>query len=398
MEPGSSIVAKIIPNCCTILDMKSSARHLVAIVFVTILSTLLIWLLFYFDVPSHLGFGHTSLKTLFANYDGPNYLVVSKCWYQKDCIRSHFSLPQPLEYYPAHLPGYPLLITLVSVVFPGPLAMLLATLAGSVVLNVVFYFFALHYLPRSKAFWLTLAFQFLPGRLFILRLIGAPETWFLAAILGSILLFSQKKYWLSALVVAMAQLFKSPAILLFAAYGLIGLTQIYQHKVTITQAICRYLPYLFVPLTALAIFAFYYLQTGDFLAYFHSGDNFHLNSLPYLTFISTSTWVNGIWLEDVLYIYLLALIAVTLLFKKYKIGLINLFPLVYTIATIFVAHRDISRYIAPVYPFIFLAFGRYLTAKWFRLILLLILPAVILYAVNFIIGNVAPVADWTPYL
>ncbi len=83
--------------------MKRLARDLLAIELVVIFSTLLVWLPFAFG----LGKG---MLTVFANYDGPNYIIIAKTLYDKTQIATTFSLPIPLEYYPAHLPAYPLLI------------------------------------------------------------------------------------------------------------------------------------------------------------------------------------------------------------------------------------------------------------------------------------------------
>ena len=77
------------------------------LVLLTLLSSFFFWFIFYFNVPGKIGFNDVSLETVFFNYDGPNYMVISKCGYNKNCIGPNFSLPQPLEYYPAHLPGYP---------------------------------------------------------------------------------------------------------------------------------------------------------------------------------------------------------------------------------------------------------------------------------------------------
>ena len=135
-----------------------------------------------------------------------------------------------------------------------------------------------------------------------------------------------------------------------------------------------------------------------FWAYFHSGDNIHLSLIPYSVFLSRNTWVNTIWLEDVIYIFGLSFVALFALYRRFKLKISFIFPFLFTLATVFVGHRDISRYIAPVYPFILLAFGRYLTKKSFRLVFLLLIPAVLLYALNFVAGNAAPIANWAPYL
>lgn len=369
-------------------------RSYFLLIVLTVLIPLFFWFLFYKNIPAKIGFPDTKLETIFANYDGPNYMVITKCGYQKSCIGPSFSLPQPLEYYPAHLPGFPLLIKYLSFYTTTPKAMLLATLLGSVLFTIFSYkLFSLYLSPKS-AFYLTTILQFFPARLLALHLVGAPETWFIGSIVASIFFFKKNNFFVSALFAVLAQTLKSPAILLFAAYGLIFLVNFFKTK----KIDWRFSWYMLVPATVLVIFAYYQQQTGDFWAYFHSGDNFHLNPWPYLVFISNHTWINTIWLEDVVYIYLLAFYGVYRLWKKYKFDIITVFPSLFVLATVLVAHRDISRYIAPVYPFLFLAFSRVMTKKPFKIIIAVLIPALILYVINFLIGNTAPIADWTPYL
>ncbi|MFA6007473.1 MAG: hypothetical protein WC784_02390 [Candidatus Shapirobacteria bacterium] len=369
-------------------------RPQLLLLLITFLSSALIWLAFYKNLPQKLGFPNTSLEAVFANYDGPNYMVVAKCWYQKDCIAKNFSLPLPLEYYPAHLPGFPLLIKYFSFYTNTPKAMLLATMFGSLLLTLVSYYFYKGFFKEKTAFWITFLTIFFPARLFVLRLVGAPETWFLSFILLSIIFFRKKKFWPSAIFGILAQLLKSPGILLFAAYFLLAFFDYLKTK----KIDWRYLIYLIIPLSAIGIFYYYYLQTGDFFAYFHTGDNIHLTPFPYQVFVSTRAWINTIWLEDVIYIFALCFFAVAKLWKKFKIDILFVFPLIFTIASVFVAHRDISRYMVPVYPFVFLAFGKKISQSKARLIFFLLIPAVILYALNFVIGNTAPITTWAPYL
>lgn len=368
-------------------------KYHLQLIAITFLSSLIFLGTFSLNITERLGLGEASLLTIAANYDGPNYMIIAKCGYNTDCIRHTFSFSLPLEYYPAHLPGYPILIRLFNFFTNGPIAMMLATFSGAMVLVLAAFELFKFYTRSKNAFWLSLVFLFLPGRLFILRNVGAPETWFIGVTLLSILFFKQKKYLFSALFAAAAQTIKSPGILLFAAYGLLFLYDLSQKR-----DIKKYFSYLLVPLTAFCIFYFYKLQTGDFLAYFHSGDNFHLDFLPYQVFISTRSWINSIWLEDVIYIYLIVGLSVLSLLKKYKWDIIALYPAVFFGVSLFVAHRDISRYLAPAYPFLFIAFKNKILSKNFKIIFLILLPAIFLYAINFIIGNAAPVADWTPYL
>ncbi len=366
----------------------SSIVDKLKLVLITIATSALFWLGMYFNIPGKIGFPSTQLETVFANYDGPNYLIIAKCGYNFDCIRQNFSLPLPVEYYPAHLPGYPLIIKYFAIFTTGPKAMLLTTLLGSVFLSLIFYEFLKLFLKPSSAYWLTILLLFFPARLFVLRQIGAPETWFLASILASIYFFKKDQFLASALFAVLAQVLKSPGIILFAAYGCLFLRD-RNHK--------KYISYLLVPLAVFVIFCFYQFQTGDFWAYFHSGDNFHLN-LPYKVFFSHLSWINTIWLEEVIYIFLLAFVGIYYLWRKYKFDIVTVFPALFTLASVLVAHRDVSRYISPVYPFLLLALAPILEQKFFKYIFILVLPAVVFYAINFVIGNVAPIADWTPYL
>lgn len=350
--------------------------------------SLAFYLAFYFHLPNKLGFPESSLETIYANFDGPNYMVISKCWYQPDCIRQSFSLPQPLEYYPAHFPGYPLLIEYFSLYTSTPKAMLLTAIFGSILFTLVLYSFLKIQLKDNLAFNLSLLSLVFPARLLVIRLVGAPETWFIAFTLLSLIYFHKNRYLISAIFASLALLFKSPGVLLLIPVAILFLK----------KPNLNYFWYSLVPLTALGIFYFYYLQTGDFWAYFHSGDNIHLALLPYQVFISNHTWINTIWLEDVIYIYLFAVLAMVELQKKFKYQITFLYPAVFTLAAIFIGHRDISRYILPVVPFIFLAYSEFFNQKKFRIIISLIIPAIILYTINFLIGNTAPIADWTPYL
>ncbi len=378
--------------------MPKIDRNYLKIALLTTLSVFIFWSLFYFKIPQLLGFPDSTINTIFKNYDGPNYLIISKCWYSKTCIASNFSLALPLEYYPAHLPFYPLLISIFDTFLPGPTAMLLVTLLGSLFLNLVFYQLLLTLkFTSKKAYYLTLLFNFLPPRLFILRNIGAPETWFIGLLLLSIMAFLNSSFSVSALSLSLAQVTKTPAVLLLVVYFFIFVKSFLSQK-NKWQVFKNYSWYLLVPMSLLAVFYLYYLKTGDFWAYFNSGDNRHLNLLPFGVFISNRSWVYSIWLEDIIYIFSLCLLALTKLNKKYRSSPIYLFPLIFTLSVSLVVHRDLSRYITPVYPFIFIAFSKFFQSKSFKYLFPFIVFMTILYSLNFVIGNTAPVADWTPYL
>jgi len=357
---------------------------------VLFLTTLLIWAPFFLN---------HQMERVFANYDGPNYLVISKCWYNKDCIRQKFSLPLPLEYYPAHFPGYPALIWIADQFLPGWWAMLIVNLAATA--TMVFSAYLLfRQLKIRRSLWLAGILLFLPARMVVLRSVGAPESLFLTTLLLSIYFFRQQKYLYSGLFLTLAQATKTPAILLFVAYGIVIFLQQLAHRKKRGwgwKNLVPYLPLLLGPTVIVPIFLLFHKQTGDFWAYFHSGDNFHLVFPPFQTFISSRSWLGDFWLEDIIYLYFLGGVASVYLLKKYGQDIVAVFPTLFYLATLFVAHRDLARYSAPLYPFWILAFANFLLKKEFRFVFFLLLPAIYLYTINFINYNLAPIADWTPY-
>jgi len=200
---------------------------------------------------------------------------------------------------------------------------------------------------------------------------------------------------------AIAQITKSPGILLFVGYEIClikrfsnNFTKLYLND--IYHCIKYSLPLLLIPVAAVGVFVFYYFRIGDFLAYFHSGDNFHLVFPPYQGFFPERTWLGTFWNEDMVWQYLLGTLTVVYLIKQ-KYDDLASFAGVFFTATLFVAHRDLARYSLPLVPFALIAFDKFIQKKEFKIALLIILPAIYLYAINFIGGNTAPIADWTPY-
>jgi len=375
-------------------------KELVTLVVLSFLSTFLIW------VPFILGFKEGML-TVFKNYDGPNYIVIAKTWYEKTQIAKLFSLPIPLEYYPAHFPGYPLTIAFLDLFMPGPWAMLASTLIFTILATLTFYIFIFKFKLSQNPFWLSLIFLVLPARWVAVKAVGSPEPLFIFAILASFYFFksafdkvennliSKKKIpfldlFLAGIFGALAQITKTPGILLFVGY-LIYLV-FFQKK-----HLSKILLLLLIPLSILPVFWFYKIKTGDFLAYFHSGDNFHLVFPPYQAFSQNRSWLGDFWREDLIWQYLLGALTVILLIKQKHYDLAS-FAGVFFAATLFVAHRDLARYSLPLVSFSLIAFDKFIQKKEFKIALFIILPAIYLYAINFIAGNTAPIADWTPYL
>lgn len=375
-------------------------KNYLKIILLTLATTAFVWLPFYLRVPELPGWGlpfGTGMQAIWRNFDGPFYVIVSKTWYVKEAARQMFSVPLPLEYYPAHLPFYPATIAVLDFLFNGPNAMLISTLIGSVLAFLMFYKYLSEFKLTKNPFWLTLVLMFLPARMLIARSIGAPETWFIFFILASLYLYKKGKYFGAAAFGALAQLTKSPAIILFGAYGLDILFNFFRRKSDWKKLLSCW-PLLLMPVTVLLIFSFYKTQTGDFWAYFHSGDNFHLFFPPFSIFSPVGRfWTGDFWLEEVIWLWLIYGLTVTRLWRK-KLYPEAFFAGVFFASTLFVAHRDIARYSLPLAPFAVIAWKEILSRKEFRWILVLLVLPIFLYAWNFILNNQAPIPDWAPYL
>lgn len=333
-------------------------------------------------------------KTLWQNFDGPNYLIVSKTWYNVEKIKTEFSSPLPAEYYPAHFPLYPAIISIFDMVLKGPTAMLLSTLVGSILCFLMLYKYIMEFKLSKNAFWLCLAFLILPARWVAVRAVGSPEPWFIFFILASIFYFRKEKFWLAGILAALAQLTKSPAIILLAAYGVFALVDSIKSK----KIQFKYLP-LLIQLTVIPVlFWFFGLRTGDFWAYFHSGDNIHLFWPPFSVFSPKGQyWVGSFWLEDVIWTWLIFGVGIMKLRDK-KLTIEYYFAGLFFLSTLFVAHRDISRYILPIAPFVLIGWDKLVQKKEFKIVAAVLVIPILLYSWTFLLNNTAPIADWAPYL
>lgn len=371
----------------------------IALAILAVLSTFAVWLPFVLKLETFWGLDFSpGMMAVWGNFDGPNYLIIARTWYEKSLIASTFSSPLPLEYYPAHWPFYPAIISLFDLITSGPKAMLLASVCGSVVFYWVLYRFLLRFgVSERNAFLLGCISLVIPARWLAIRSVGSPEAWFGAFIMLSLLAYKDKKYFQAGVWGALAQFTKSPAILLFAGYGLFELYKLIKGRLKLFGFVKHQLALGLIPLTILVVFAIYYYRTGDFLAYFHSGDNFHLLWPPFSIFGKGGVWVGDFWLEDVIWLWLVYGIGIARLFRR-KYLMPAFFGSVFFATTLFVSHRDISRYIVPILPLALLGWEKIIAkkeTKW--VVALLILPA-LLFSWNFLLNNSSPIADWAPYL
>ena len=372
-------------------------KKLIPIIILTLVPTILIWLPFFTRLKTfwNIPLPQTGMATIVSNFDGPLYIIAAKTLYNPELIGKNYQFPLANEYYSAHFPLFPILIKTFAPVFGHPYSMLFITAISSC---LALYFFNKHakkYLNNSDALWLTFVFSIFPARWLIVRSVGSPEPLFLAAILASTYFFKEKKYWIAGFWGLIAQITKSPAILLFIAYSLqIFATHIKNYK---SIDFKRYLSLLLIPTGILIVFLFYLFRMGDFWIYFKSGDNMHLFFPPFQIFNYSAPWVGTFWLEEVIFIYLIGILGIYKLYQE-KLKTYFYFSLVFFVPLLFVAHRDLMRYSLPIVPFLLLGYRDLLIKKEFKFALIAIIIPIYLYSLAFISQNTMPISNWAPFL
>lgn len=381
--------------------MSHKFKDLFFVAIFTLALTFFIWLPHILSLSSFWGLSFKEgLSTIYRNFDGLEYVVIAKTWYDPSLISQ---IPQnlPPNYFASHFPGYSILIALFAPFLGYLKSMLFVSVLSTILAAWAFYFLIRDFKLSSHPLLLSLIFLILPARWLIVHSVGSSEPTFILFIILSIYFFLRftiyhipYTIYLAAIFAGAAQLTRPPGILLAVALGLYILWQAYQKRSLLFPF--KFYPLLLIPFTLLGIFYWYSITYQDFWAYFKSGDNIHLTLPPFQVFNINQFWVGEAWLEDIIYIFILGFLGGMLLLKQ-KLYPIAFFILTYLTASAFIAHRDISRYILPITPFILIAFEKVLTSREFRIILPIIFIAIYLYTQNFILSNTAPIPNLEIY-
>jgi Gpi18-like mannosyltransferase len=386
--------------------MGGKIRLFLILAAITIIPTFLVWLPFIlrFETFWAIPLPQTGMATIVANYDGPIYIALAKTLYNTEEIAANFSFPLPLEYYAAHFPLFPLLIRIAALITVYPYAMLSITIASSLLTTYFFYKLISDHVRKSEVLWITAFFAVFPARWLIVRSVGSPEPLFLASIIASVYYFNKKKYLSAGVWGAIAQFVKPPGILLFIAFVLaIAFPTLKKSALSSFSKIFTHLnlqrkyPIFFIPIALLIIFLLYNYTFNNFFAYFNSGDNIHLFFPPFQIFNFAQPWVNTFWLEEIIFIYLAGVLGFLKLLEKKEYNMAWFVGIFFT-SIIFVSHRDVLRYALPIIPFLFVAYSGTITARNFKIAMVVIAIPIYLYSIVYISQNVMPISDWAPLL
>lgn len=384
--------------------MHKTIKDLLILSIFTLVLTLLIWLPHSLALPNFWGLNFSNgFSTIYRNFDGLEYVTIAKSFYDPSKIAA-IPQSQPVIYFASHFPGYAIFITLFAPILGYLKSMLFISIASTLLAIWAFYFLIHNLKLSAHPLFLSFLFLILPARWLIVHSVGSSEPLFIFLTITTLyffIKFEKTGHYMDIILASAAGLFaqitRPPGILLFIALILYVHWKFYlDSKVMDFKKAWRnhlkYFPMLVIPLGLFSVFYLYSLTLGDFWAYFKSGDNIHLTFPPFQVFNKHQFWVGDIWLEDIVYIFILGFLGGIMLWRK-KLYPIAFFILTYMAAATLVVHRDISRYILPITPFILIAFEKVLTSKEFKIILPIILIAIYLYAQNFILANTAPIPN-----
>ncbi len=368
------------------------------ITLIIIISTLVLWLPFIFRQSAWVGLDikDFNFQYIYKQFDGALYIIPAKTLYEvkkMDIPGIGFILSLPLSpgYFAAHLPLYPIFIAIFGLIFGHLKAMLIVNIVFTITLGLFFYYLLKHFKITNNPFILTTVFLFLP-RFLIVRSTGAPESLFILLLLTSIFFFEKENYFYAGIFGGLSAMTKVPGLLLFGVYCLALIEKLINKQ----RFNWRWFFLLLIPLGLISVFSFYWIRYGDFWKFFHTAAVVPM-PYPFSVFNWQTKWVGTAWLEEVVFYFFIYALTVIYLYKS-KYRSFFYFSLVFLLATTFIQHRDISRYSLPLWPFACIVFEKTFTSKKFLLALFIILPAIYLYAWNFLSYNVMPISDWRPFL
>lgn len=339
------------------------------------------------------------MNVIVQNFDGLNFLVVAKSLYNPlliEEINAQFLTGNEPIYFSAHYPLMALIIRVLSSVVSLPNALLITIVITNLLLAYALAQFFAYFVKNKKlVLILSLLALFFPARMLSVRAVGSNEPLFMAFVLLSLVAFSKKRNWQSALLGSLAVLTRSPGILLFGAYAL---SIWYMANGSMLVKFKTLFPYLLMPITLLGLFGYYGYTYGDYFAYFNSGDNLHLFFPPFTIFSNTASWISDMWREDIIYLYIFYIGGLLLLPRT--ASQLKAYALVYGSTLLFVSHRDLARYSLPLSPLVWLGYENLVArvpASYFKYLWIVLIP-IFLFGWQFVLSNIQPINDWSVFL
>jgi hypothetical protein len=352
------------------------AKPYFTIFLIVILSIFLVWLPFIFRIgPEKSEIKKLGFELVQRMYDGPLYAIVAKTLYRSDQINKLHTFDP--KYFAIHPPGYPLLIRIVSPIFGYLNGMLIVNVFGAVLLGWTLFYFFDNVLKISEPIYLVVLVLFTP-RMLISSVTGSSEIVFILCSILSVILMHKKKYTLASLPAFYASFTRMPGMLLGVAiviYLVFKLKNFRENRAMVLPMIASFAGFL-------AICLFYIRQYGDFFAYFNSSVVVQ-TGIIYSQFFVNAKGIGDKYIEDILFYFGIGWHTLLGKFKTLP-PFMSIYAWVMFVFVLTISHREMSRYVLPLIPFLISMQSDFLKKPLTKKVLLLLLPAVYLYIINFI--------------
>ncbi len=393
------------------------------IALVTLIPLILVYLPFLLHLKHFyfLDLGDSGMQQIYKNWDGPNFVLNAITGYDPIQIGKHAFAHQPNEYYANHFPLYSWWIAILGPVVGYFVSALVVNVCSNLILNIIFYQWISKY--SSYPLWLTFVFTIFPPRYWIVRSVISPEMLLIAFVLTALWKWERGLYIRAGIIGLLAVLTKFQAIILAPAFALSLAVQQLPQLNAMTCEWRKKWHQKFDPTAIIAIMApvvgyflvalFYQDKFGDFNAYFNGQKGVGMGAaLPFSMFNNAEKWVGTGWLEHTVLYFVGMFTLIGKLWTEIKIqnakvkskssGLERahihpvylIFALGYASMLSLIPQVDIMRLAMPLAPLFIMAFHEFFESKTFRTGLLLSMPAIYLYALNFIMTNQAGITDW----
>jgi hypothetical protein len=198
------------------------------------------------------------MTTVYRFWDGPNYLTIARTLYDVRPDNPLLAYVYEPRYFLVHLPVYPLLVRMLSIVGYQQ-ALLLVSVLATCVATVLFYRLCRDVWKVSSPAFLTLVFLFLPPRWLLYRSTGSTEAVYMAFTLAAIFFFERSRVGKASAAAALSTLTRISGLMIAPAFAV----------VLLRRRKLKELAWLaLIPAGLAAYFFFCAARTGNFLEYF----------------------------------------------------------------------------------------------------------------------------------
>ena len=326
-------------------DRASSVATQAALCIAAIVGSLLVYLPYRHD-----------MSPVYAFWDGPSYLMIAHDLYE---VRPGNPLaPDRTKppYYASHLPGYPLLVRVLS--FVGyQRALLAGSVLPAIAAVLLFYRLARDVWKLPSPGFLSLVFLFLPPHWVLYRSVGATESLFIALVLASIFFFEKKQLGMASIAAGLASFTRFSGLLILPAYAYLILRTPGRRRSLLWLAV--------IPVGVTLYFLYFIARFGDALQPIERNLELFSSLVPFWDVTRINSWPAGQASEFYILLTLVYAIGTLRLWKKYPVafaycGLQMLFCL-------FLSGADWARLYLAMAPFaLILGFHDLLNTRAFR--------------------------------